>query len=694
MSLGDWLFDPSGLTPHGFCLSWVPGLIALHAGSDAAIGLAYFSIPLALAWFVRQRRDLGYRWLVYAFVAFILACGTTHLFSIVTLWLPAYGVEGLVKLTTAVLSIATAALLWPLIPRLVALPSPAQLERVNAALSNRIVQHERTAELLRESEAQGRAANLELERRVAERTADLRAVNEELTEALTERERAQHALARSEAQFRASFDAAAVGKLLTDPHSRRILRVNPALASMLGYEPAELVGRDCAEVLFPEDRPLNLGAYARLLSDEARSFIRETRCVRRDGTPLWTRISTSVARDPQSGEAVLAVAQVEDIDARYRAEADLRVLNATLTETLAERDGALQALARSEALFRNAFEAAAVGIVMNDPETRSILRVNRAFAAMVGYAAEELVGRDGMELVLAEDRSLQAQAYGRLQSGESDSHVREARFIRRDDTPRWGRISTSMVRDVQTGYPAFSVSLIEDIDVRYRAEADLRSAKHDLELLVEERTIALGQRDLLLREVYHRVKNNLQIVDSLLVMQARTLEDPLAKQALLGLRGRIYALGLVHQQLMGSNDLRTFDIVPFLEVLSQNILEGGAQGGVAVSVDACPLVVGLDFAIPLGLLVTELVTNSLKHAFPGGTGHISVALQPSADGKVMLVVADDGRTEFRDSPPDRRKSGLGLGIVKGLVAQLEGTMNVTHDNGTRTEIHTAMQAQS
>ncbi|MDB5437358.1 MAG: signal transduction histidine kinase, partial [Phenylobacterium sp.] len=101
-SILNWLLNPSGLTPHGFCLSWAPGLVALHAGSDAAIGLAYFSIPVALAWFIRERRDLRqYAWMGMLFGAFILACGTTHLFSILTLWVPAYGIEGLVKLLTA-----------------------------------------------------------------------------------------------------------------------------------------------------------------------------------------------------------------------------------------------------------------------------------------------------------------------------------------------------------------------------------------------------------------------------------------------------------------------------------------------------------------------------------------------------------------------------------------------------------------
>jgi PAS domain S-box-containing protein len=129
-----WLFDPSGLTPHGFCLLWEPGLLWLHALSDIGIGLAYFTIPLALAVFVRRRRDLAFRPVFWLFAAFILLCGAGHWLDVVTLWVPAYGVEGLVKATTAIVSMITAVALWRLLPQALALPSPAQLRDANAAL--------------------------------------------------------------------------------------------------------------------------------------------------------------------------------------------------------------------------------------------------------------------------------------------------------------------------------------------------------------------------------------------------------------------------------------------------------------------------------------------------------------------------------------------------------------------------------
>ena len=156
MSLFAALFDPSGLTPHGFCLIWNPWLMALQAGSDAIVALSYYSIPLAIAWFVHRRQDIAYRWLIYLFAAFILACGTTHWMAIVTLWVPAYWLEGIVKAITALLSLTTAILLWPLIPRALAVPSPAALRDVNIQLSLRIAENERAGRLLRESEARYR----------------------------------------------------------------------------------------------------------------------------------------------------------------------------------------------------------------------------------------------------------------------------------------------------------------------------------------------------------------------------------------------------------------------------------------------------------------------------------------------------------------------------------------------------------
>jgi hypothetical protein len=146
------LFGNHNLSPHGFCLLWEPELIWLHVSSDLAIGFAYYSIPVALAYIVWKRSDIAFGWMFWMFAAFILACGTTHLFNVWTLWHADYGIEGGVKFVTAIASIATAITLWPVVPRVMALPSPAQLRLANDALSHQVREHVASLETLRHTQ--------------------------------------------------------------------------------------------------------------------------------------------------------------------------------------------------------------------------------------------------------------------------------------------------------------------------------------------------------------------------------------------------------------------------------------------------------------------------------------------------------------------------------------------------------------
>jgi hypothetical protein len=125
-------FDTTMFAPHGICLQWEPEILAVHIVSDAIIALSYFSIPFALGYFVSKRKDVEFGYLFWAFAIFIMACGVTHIFSIYTLWVPVYGLEGLAKAVTALASIVTAIVLWPLIPRLLLVPSPAELQTARA----------------------------------------------------------------------------------------------------------------------------------------------------------------------------------------------------------------------------------------------------------------------------------------------------------------------------------------------------------------------------------------------------------------------------------------------------------------------------------------------------------------------------------------------------------------------------------
>ena len=180
----DYLFNDATFMPHGACLLWRFDLVAAHALGDGLIALAYFSIPIALVNFARRRADLEYRWLFGLFAAFILACGATHLIGVVTLWEPVYGIEAVVKLATAFVSLATAIVLWPMIPKALAIPSPAQLRVANMQLLQEI--HERKAA---QDERERAYATAELG--VDERTRELAQANQRLEREIAERKRGE-----------------------------------------------------------------------------------------------------------------------------------------------------------------------------------------------------------------------------------------------------------------------------------------------------------------------------------------------------------------------------------------------------------------------------------------------------------------------------------------------------------------------
>jgi len=177
-----WNFlSTEGFQPHGVCLLWQPNVFWAHVAADAVIALSYFSIPAVLVWFAVRRTDFTYRWVLYLFGAFIVACGVTHVFGVWTMWVPDYGLEAAAKIVTAGVSLSTAIALWPLAPKLLEVPSTRELEEKNLLLADQVARRE-------EVEAELRRLNAELEARVQARTAELELANAELERA---RERAE-----------------------------------------------------------------------------------------------------------------------------------------------------------------------------------------------------------------------------------------------------------------------------------------------------------------------------------------------------------------------------------------------------------------------------------------------------------------------------------------------------------------------
>jgi PAS domain S-box-containing protein len=316
---------------------------------------------------------------------------------------------------------------------------------------------------------------------------------------------------------------------------------------------------------------------------------------------------------------------------------------------------------------------------------------NRGAETIFGYTASEMIGCPVQRLFPPDRLAEEDRILARIRAGERVDHHETIRR-RKDGSDFPVSITISPIRGPDGAIVGAS-KIVRDVSERHAAQAELQRAKADLEQVLIERTAALVERDLLLREVYHRVKNNLQVVDGLLTLQALKTQDPQAKQSLLGLRARVFALGLVHQQLMGSADLKTFDVAPFLEALLSNIIDGAAVKPIELVIDACPIEVGLDYAAPLGMLVTEIVTNALKHAFSETGGRISVALRPDDSGRLRLIVSDDGRGLSQDSS-DPVREGLGTSIIQRLVSQLGGEIVMGSNVGTTVEVSLPMPEAS
>lgn len=138
----EYLFGAASFMPHGYCLLWRPDLVALHAVSDLMIALAYFSIPVGLWFLARARPDLEYKSIFLLFAAFILLCGMTHVIGLITLWAPIYGLQGLVKAATAIVSLIAAYSLWPILPRILNIPALGGLRQANQEMAQAIVEHE------------------------------------------------------------------------------------------------------------------------------------------------------------------------------------------------------------------------------------------------------------------------------------------------------------------------------------------------------------------------------------------------------------------------------------------------------------------------------------------------------------------------------------------------------------------------
>ena len=209
--------------------------------------------------------------------------------------------------------------------------------------------------------------------------------------------------------------------------------------------------------------------------------------------------------------------------------------------------------------------------------------------------------------------------------------------------------------------------------------ADLISARE------AELRDSLAQKEVLVREIHHRVKNNLQLVMSLLNLHARRIRDPRAEVAFAEARSRINALATLHRRLYESESLQEIDLQWFLEDLCAELRRGGLSRGrnIELIVDSPSEVIGPEIAVPLGLLVTEAITNAYKHAFnERDGGHIRVEVRrdsPDSAAAVRAATMARHRSDARQSGRD----GLGRSLIEAFVRQLRGELEIRSDQAAR-----------
>ena len=230
---------------------------------------------------------------------------------------------------------------------------------------------------------------------------------------------------------------------------------------------------------------------------------------------------------------------------------------------------------------------------------------------------------------------------------------------------------------------------IRSLGETFSRMADLISSREN------ELRDSLTQKELLVREIHHRVKNNLQLVMSLLNLHARRIRDPRAEEAFAEARSRINALATLHRRLYESENLQEIDLHWFLEDLCAELRRGGLSRGrnVELVVESPSEVIGPELAVPLGLLVTEAITNAYKHAFVDRTqGRITVQVQRESPEYLLIRIRDDG-SGFDPENLSTDSTGLGRSLIEAFVRQLHGELNIISEDGTVVEVRFPAQAQ-
>lgn len=448
---------------------------------------------------------------------------------------------------------------------------------------------------------------------------------------------AEEALRKSEERLRLVISGTRQGLYDFDVRTGRIV-VTPEYARMLGYEPEDFeeTPASWAARLHPDDRAAGEALYLDCLEGRRSEYRTEYRLQTADGGYRWVLALGQVAAHGTDGRAWRIVGAHIDVSERKAHE------EATLA---AQNRAAALVAAIPDLLFEMDLEG-------------RYLSAHAGNEALLAAPAEQIVGRLVTD-VLPEEAAREVLLALR-EAHESGHSLGRQAHLPLPEGGHWFEFSVARVGE--TGTDERFVLLSRDITSRKRFEDELR--------------VSLKEKEALLKEVHHRVKNNLQVIASLLRMEVRRTRDDGVANVLREMQSRIRSMALVHESIYRSQNLSQVELAEYLRQVAVQLLSAYSADarGITLRLDLAAVGLPIEQAIPCGLIMNELITNSLKYAFPQVGGEIRVTLGAAGD-VVEFSVADTGV----GLPPDfdaRRGSALGLQLVSDLTRQLGGTLTI------------------
>jgi PAS domain S-box-containing protein len=309
------------------------------------------------------------------------------------------------------------------------------------------------------------------------------------------------------------------------------------------------------------------------------------------------------------------------------------------------------------------------------------LLVNQRLCNILGYTPEELQLLTFQDITHPDDINADLKYFYQILADDIQTYSIEKRYFCKDRSILWVNLTVSLMRE-PSGEPRYLISVVEDISERQAALRDRKQWE-------EQMQASLLEKEVLLKEIYHRVKNNLQVISSLLSLQSAYIKDKHDLVIFQQSQQRIASMALVHEKLYESQDLAKINFGEYIRDLVASLFTA-----YEVNEDAIALVLnidkhvflGLDTAIPCSLIIHELVSNSLKYAFPvGRNGTIYIEINQNQDRQVTLVVSDDGI----GLPPNfnfQKIASLGWQLVDALTNQLSGNINIQGDMGVKCQV--------